>query len=68
MSYRRTRDFQQMDSVLLYNTESYGCSTILDCIQDPEDLQPILCEKDEIVVAVVKSKIEMSAGVDYIPV
>ena len=44
MSYRRTRDSQQMDII-----RSYGDNTVLHCNQPPEeDLQPILREEVEI--------------------
>ena len=50
----------------LYNCESCGGNTVLDCSQLPEeDLQPILREEVEIAVASVKR--EKSAGVDNIP-
>ena len=32
----------------MYNYESYGDNTVLDCSLPPEDLQPILCEEVEI--------------------
>ena len=50
----------------LYNYESYGDNTVLDCIQPPEeDLQPILRKEVEIAVASLKKG--KSAGVDNIP-
>ena len=50
----------------LYNYESCGDNTVLDCIQPPEeDLQPILREEVEIAVASLKNG--KSAGVDNIP-
>ena len=49
----------------LYNYESYGDNTVLDCNQHPEeDLQPILREEVEIAVAALKKG--KSAGVEYI--
>ena len=46
----------------LYINVSYGNNTVLNCSQHPEeDLQPILCEEDEVAVAAVK------AGGDNIP-
>ena len=51
MSYRRTRDSQQMDKE--YCSELYN--TVLNCSQHPEeDLQPILHEEVEITVAALK--------------
>ena len=38
----------------LYNYESYGDNAVLDCNQPPEDLQPILREEVETVVAALK--------------
>ena len=39
----------------LYNYESYGDNTVLDCNQHPEeDLQPVLCEEFEIAIAALK--------------
>ena len=39
----------------LYNYESCGDNTVLDCSQPPEeDLQPILCEEVEIAVAITE--------------
>ena len=35
----------------LYNYESYGVNTVLECIQRPEVLQPILREEVEIAAA-----------------
>ena len=50
----------------LYNFESCGYNTVLDCSQPPEeDLQPILREEVEIAVASLKKG--KSAGVDNIP-
>ena len=50
----------------LYNYESWGDKTVLDCSQPPdEDLQPILREKVEIAVASLKKG--KSVGVDNIP-
>ena len=50
----------------LYNYESCGENTVLDCSQPPEeDLQPILREEVEIAVASLKNG--KSAGVDNIP-
>ena len=50
----------------LYNYESCGDNTVLDCSQSPkEDLQPILREEVEIAVASLKKG--KSAGVDNIP-
>ena len=50
----------------LYNYESCGDNTVLDCSQPPEeDLQPILREEVEIAVASLKKG--KSAGVDNIP-
>ena len=50
----------------LYNYESCGENTVLDCSQPPEeDLQPILREEVEIAVASLKKG--KSAGVDNIP-
>ena len=50
----------------LYNYESCGDNTVLDCSQPPEeDLQPILPEEVEIAVASLKKG--KSAGVDNIP-
>ena len=50
----------------LYNYESCGDNTVLDCSQPPEeDLQPILHEEVEIAVASLKKG--KSAGVDNIP-
>ena len=50
----------------LYNYESCGDNTVLDCSQPPEeDLQPILREKVEIAVASLKKG--KSAGVDNKP-
>ena len=50
----------------LYNYESCGDNTVLDCSQPPEeDLQPILREEVEIAVASLKTG--KSAGVDNIP-
>ena len=50
----------------LYNYDSCGDNTVLDCSQPPEeDLQPILREEVEIVVASLKKG--KSAGVDNIP-
>ena len=58
MSYRRTRDSQHTDRVLLrdiYNYEGYGDYTVLDCSQNPEeDIQPIFREEAEIAVAALK--------------
>ena len=57
-----------MDRILpeLYNYESCGDNTVLDCSQPPEeDLQPILREEVEIAVASLKKG--KSAGVDNIP-
>ena len=68
MSYRRTRDSQQMTDYCseLYNYESYVDNTALDCSQHPEEnLQPILREEVEITVAALKKG--NSAGVDNIP-
>ena len=49
----------------LYNYESCGDNTVLDCSQPPvEDLQPILCEKVEVAVASLKKG--KSPGVDNI--
>ena len=49
----------------LYNYESYGDNTVLDCSQHPEeDLQPILREEVEIAVSVLKK--EKSSRVDKI--
>ena len=48
----------------LYNYESCGDNTVLDCSQT-EDLQPILREEVEIAVASLKKG--KSAGVDNIP-
>ena len=49
----------------LYNYESYGDNTVLDCNQHPEeDLQPIRREEVEIAVAALKKG--KSAGVDNI--
>ena len=50
----------------LYNYDSCGDNTVLDCSQPPEeDLQPILREEVEIAVASLKKG--KSAGVDNIP-
>ena len=50
----------------MYNYESCGDNTVLDCSQPPEeDLQPILREEVEIAVASLKKG--KSAGVDNIP-
>ena len=50
----------------LYNYESCGDNTVLDCSQPPkEDLQPILREEVEIAVASLKKG--KSGGVDNIP-
>ena len=50
----------------LYNYESCGDNTVLDCNQPPEeDLQPIL--REEVEIAVVSLKKGKSAGVDNIP-
>ena len=50
----------------LYNYESCGDNTVLDCSQPPEeDKQPILREEVEIVVASLKRG--KSAGVKIIP-
>ena len=50
----------------LYNYESYGDNTVLDCSQHPEeDPQPILREEVEIAVAALKKG--KSAEVDNIP-
>ena len=50
----------------LYNYESCGDNTVLDCSQPPEEeLQPILREEVEIAVASLKKG--KSAGVDNIP-
>ena len=50
----------------LYNYESCGDNTVLDCSQPPEeDLQPIRHEEVEIAVASLKKG--KSAGVDNIP-
>ena len=50
----------------LYNYESCGDNSVLDCSQPPEeDLQPILREEVEIAVASLKRG--KSAGVDNIP-
>ena len=50
----------------LYNYESCGDNTVLDCSQPPEeDLQPILREEVEIAVASLKKG--KCAGVDNIP-
>ena len=50
----------------LYNYESCGDNTVLDCSQpSEEDLQPILHEEVEIAVASLKKG--KSAGVDNIP-
>ena len=50
----------------LYNYESYGDNTVLDCSQNPEeDLQPVLGEEVEIAVAALKKR--KSAGADNIP-
>ena len=50
----------------LYNYESCGDNTVLDCSQPPEEnLQPILREEVEITVASLKKG--KSAGVDNIP-
>ena len=50
----------------LYNYESCGDNTVLDCSQPPEEnLQPILREEVEIAVASLKKG--KSAGVDSIP-
>ena len=49
----------------LYNYESCGDNTVLDCSQPPEeDLQPILREVEIAVASLKKGK---SAGVDNIP-
>ena len=50
----------------LYNYESCGDNTVLDCSQSPEeDLRPIL--REEIEIAVESLKKGKSAGVDNIP-
>ena len=50
----------------MYNYESCGDNSVLDCSQPPEeDLQPILREEVEIAVASLKKG--KSAGVDNIP-
>ena len=50
----------------LYNYESCGDNTVLDCSKPPEeDLQPILPE--EVEIAVTSLKKGKSAGVDNIP-
>ena len=50
----------------MYNYESCGDNTVLDCSQPPEeDLQPILREEVEIAVASLKKG--KSAGVDNMP-
>ena len=50
----------------LYNYESYGDNTGLDCSQHPEeDLQPIL--REEVEITVIPLKKGKSAGVDNIP-
>ena len=49
----------------LYNYESYGDSTVLDCSQHPQDLQQILHEAAEIAVAA--QKYGKSARDDKIP-
>ena len=50
----------------LYNYESCGDNTVLDCSQPPEeDLQPIL--REEVEIAVASPKKGKSAGVDDIP-
>ena len=50
----------------LYNYESCGDNTVLDCSQPPEeDLQPIL--REEVKIAVASLKKGKSAGVDNIP-
>ena len=68
MSYRRTRHILSRWTEYcseLYNYESYGDNTVLDCRQHLEDLQPILREEVEIAVAALKKG--KSAGVDNIP-
>ena len=50
----------------LYNHESCGDNTVMDCSQPPEeDLQPILREENETAVASLKTR--KSARVDNIP-
>ena len=50
----------------LYNYESYGDNTVLDCSQHPEeDLQSIFREEVEIAVAALKKG--KSAAVENIP-
>ena len=68
MSYRRIRDSQPLDRVLLraIQHKSYGDNTVLDCSQhQEEDLQPIVREKVEIPVAALKKG--KFAAVDNIP-
>ena len=49
----------------LYNHESCGDNTVMDCSQPPEeDLQQILREENEIAVASLK--LQKSAGIDNI--
>ena len=43
----------------------YGNTTVLDCSQHQEDLQPIL--REEVEIAAAASKKGKSAGVDNIP-
>ena len=53
-------------NVQLYNYESYGDNTVLDCSKPPEeDLQPTF--REEVVTAVASLKKGKSAGVDNIP-
>ena len=49
----------------IYNYESYGDNTVLNCSPHQEDLQPTFQEKVEIAVAAPKNG--KSAGFDYIP-
>lgn len=58
MSYRRIRDYHQMDKKYCpepYSHKSYGETAALDCIQHLEvDLQPILFEEVETALAAPK--------------
>ena len=65
MSYRRTRDSQQMGRVLPYNYVCYSDNAVLTCNQHSADLQPIYHKEIEIAAAAVKKG--NSAGVDNIP-
>ena len=68
MSYKKQDSLSRWTEYCseLYNCVSYGDNTVLDCNRQPEkDLQPILCEEDEIAIAALKK--EKSAGADNIP-